>query len=543
MSAVPLMPGHRPWMSIKGCLLPILLVQWLLSWGLAHASEPARILIVHAYSQEYPWTKGQHQGYVTTLVANLPVTPTIKTEYLDTKRLELTPSYAAWFADYLSQKYQGFSPDAIYVTDDDGLRLGLERLSKVFPQTPLFFSGVNDDSQREHLDPSRQTGVFEKKELGPNLELLEQFAGKKGSVVIVGDGSTTYRAIAEDIALELKGYPHINPVFIAGVSLPALLSRLAENPGPVLLTTLGGIKDDSGHTLNLDETISRITRGRDIVISMEDAYQFPGVLGGYVTSGVAQGQAAARLTAAYLSGTPLQKLNPILRSPNEYLFDDALLGALGLSLPEDIADQARLINPRQSFIERHLEAVLATLSLLIIAMTLVLFLLLQLRHKNQILERQSRHLQHQEQLTRYSEERYRRIFELSEDPMLLIHNRQFSMANNATAHLLGYADASELLRTHPAKLSPEFQPDGRPSFHKAEALFDEAEEKGYLRFEWEHLCKDGSSRLMQVSLTRLPPRDGAATEFLCVWHDITAWRQAEAQLIEKPFEPPTPDLG
>lgn len=142
-------------------------------------------------------------------------------------------------------------------------------------------------------------------------------------------------------------------------------------------------------------------------------------------------------------------LPPVLESPNEYLFDDTRLGTLGIRLPEEIAAQARLINRRLSFVERHLQAILVTTLLLIVILAILLFFLVQLRRKNRLLEHQTHHLRHQEQLIRESEERYRRLFELSEDPMLVIHDRHFVMANDATARLLGYADATELLRAHP----------------------------------------------------------------------------------------------
>ncbi|MES9906967.1 MAG: hypothetical protein ABW150_00480, partial [Candidatus Thiodiazotropha sp.] len=50
----------------------------------APASDTVRVLIVHAYSQEYPWTKGQHEGFVERLKQGLTLQPKIKTEYLDT---------------------------------------------------------------------------------------------------------------------------------------------------------------------------------------------------------------------------------------------------------------------------------------------------------------------------------------------------------------------------------------------------------------------------------------------------------------------------
>ncbi|MEW8194830.1 MAG: hypothetical protein AB2793_14050, partial [Candidatus Thiodiazotropha sp.] len=270
----------------------------------APASDAVRVLIVHAYSQEYPWTKGQHEGFVESLKQGLTLQPTIKAEYLDTKRLHYDADYADRFADYLKRKYRNFNPVALYVTDDNGLSFGIEKLSVLFPDTPLFFSGVNDYSIQSKLDRSKVTGVFEKKEIGPNLDLLHALFGDVGHIVALGDGSNTYQAIEREIRQEMATRPLMKITYLADNRLDIILSRLAQIERPVvLLTTLGALQNSQGEILNLHQTISQITlSSANVVVSMEDAYLLDGVLGGYVTSGHAQGSTAAALLLAYLDG-------------------------------------------------------------------------------------------------------------------------------------------------------------------------------------------------------------------------------------------------
>ena len=85
-----------------------------------------------------------------------------------------------------------------------------------------------------------------------------------------------------------------------------------------------------------------------------------------------------------------------------------------------------------------------------------------------------------------SEEKYRLLFEKSEDPMLLIENNQFVMANRAAIRSLGYSSLEEFKHTHPSVLSPEKQPDGRASSVKADEMMAVAYRDGYHRFEWQH---------------------------------------------------------
>ncbi|MEW8500475.1 MAG: hypothetical protein AB2699_18370, partial [Candidatus Thiodiazotropha taylori] len=120
------------------------------------AADASRILVIHSYSQEYPWTKGQHDGFIEGLRQGQPTQTIIKTEYLDTKRTDYNNSYADWFGQYIEIKYRDFRPDVIYVTDDNGLDFGLTHLVKSFPKKPLIFSGVNDYSKRQKLNPELQ---------------------------------------------------------------------------------------------------------------------------------------------------------------------------------------------------------------------------------------------------------------------------------------------------------------------------------------------------------------------------------------------------
>src|SRR5690606_4799823 len=102
------------------------------------------VLAVHSYSQEYTWTSLQHRAFVSEFKEGSGLAVVFSTEYLDTKRRLYSPEYAATFSRFLAEKYQHYSPDIIYVTDDDGYLFARDYLSKLYPGVPVFFSGVND---------------------------------------------------------------------------------------------------------------------------------------------------------------------------------------------------------------------------------------------------------------------------------------------------------------------------------------------------------------------------------------------------------------
>jgi ABC-type uncharacterized transport system substrate-binding protein len=305
----------------------ILLLLLCFNYSISLAADAVPIFVLHSYSQEYPWTKGQQQGFVETLNSDSTRTYTFETEYLDTKRTDYSPAYAAMMAKFLREKYKGYKPAAIYVTDDNALLFALSYLSHIFPDAPVFFSGINNYDIKPKLDPGHITGVFEKKDIAPNLHLMDLIDPTVRDIVAVGDASETDRAIGSELRKEMTHYPGIHVTYLSDNRVDDLVRDLKGRKERFLfLTTLGSVKDREGRTLPLSQTISAIVNaGHFVVFSMEDVYLYPGVLGGFVTSGPLQGQYAARLLLRYLDGTPVSDIAPIETSPNEYILDEVEL--------------------------------------------------------------------------------------------------------------------------------------------------------------------------------------------------------------------------
>jgi two-component system, sensor histidine kinase and response regulator len=122
-------------------------------------------------------------------------------------------------------------------------------------------------------------------------------------------------------------------------------------------------------------------------------------------------------------------------------------------------------------------------------------------------------------------ERFRIIFEFSSDAHLIFDDGGIIDCNNAAIKMLRCRDKQQVLSLHPAKLSPELQPDGRRSDEKCMEMDRLARELGVHRFEWLHRRLDGSDFLAEVTLT--PVRLSNRPALLVVWHDISERKVAE----------------
>lgn len=122
------------------------------------------------------------------------------------------------------------------------------------------------------------------------------------------------------------------------------------------------------------------------------------------------------------------------------------------------------------------------------------------------------------------------LFEKSADAILLLEDGIFTDCNEATVKMMRARDKTEFLSLHPSLLSPEFQPDGRPSGEKADEMIRTALERGSNRFEWMHRRMDGENFPVEVLLT--PIAIGDRQVIHTVWREIGERKQAEQTIRE-----------
>jgi anti-anti-sigma regulatory factor/PAS domain-containing protein len=124
--------------------------------------------------------------------------------------------------------------------------------------------------------------------------------------------------------------------------------------------------------------------------------------------------------------------------------------------------------------------------------------------------------------------KFRVLFEHSSDAHLIFDDTGIIDCNRAAVTMLRCADKSQVLRLHPAVLSPEVQPDGRRSLEKSVEMDGLARSRGYHRFEWMHRRMTGEDFPVEVTLTPVELPTGPA--LLVVWHELTEIRRRELEL-------------
>lgn len=102
------------------------------------------------------------------------------------------------------------------------------------------------------------------------------------------------------------------------------------------------------------------------------------------------------------------------------------------------------------------------------------------------------------------EQLYSSLLEFSSDAIMLLAppDWKFVAGNPEIVKMFGVRNEKEFCKLTPWMISPEFQPDGRPSAEKAREMIQQAVEKGRHAFDWVHKRINGNPFPCKVLLIR-----------------------------------------
>jgi PAS domain S-box-containing protein len=137
------------------------------------------------------------------------------------------------------------------------------------------------------------------------------------------------------------------------------------------------------------------------------------------------------------------------------------------------------------------------------------------------------HAAQAEEALRESEGKYRALFENTRDAIMTLEPPawKFTSGNPATIKMFGAKNEEEFVSLGLGELSPERQPDGRPSAEKAGEMIETAMREGSHFFEWTHRRIGGEEFPADVLLTRMD-RDGKVI-LQATARDITERKRTE----------------
>lgn len=280
------------------------------------------VIIFSSYHHGYEWNDNMEDGIVSVL-KNQNIN--IKMEYLDSLNINISDYYDKLFEMYKS-KYKNNNFDLIICSDNAAYNFFLDNKEKLFPNTPLVFTGLNNFKSYESNSKliKNSTGVLDDIDIEGNVNLILSLHPNTKNIFITIDrtiiGNDVYQQILD---LKNNNIYKVNLNVIDNLPLEDIVTIINENPKEnIILYASTLISTKHGHTLYPAEAIAKIKNKTSVPIyGVWDILLDKGIIGGKITSSYSQGVKAGNLALKILTGEKIENI-PIDRNiDSKYIFD------------------------------------------------------------------------------------------------------------------------------------------------------------------------------------------------------------------------------
>ncbi|MBP2634745.1 MAG: diguanylate cyclase [Firmicutes bacterium] len=288
--------------------------------ALSFGSAQKQILLLNSYHYGMAWVSEIEAGIRSEL--DDPKRYNINIDFMDAKR-NFSPAYIQKTLELLQEKYKDKKFDSIIVTDEDAYQFVLQYQASLFPETPIVFLGINEYKE---LPPDKRvwiTGVVETIDFANTIALALELQPATRKMIIINDKTSTGIVNKQQLSAVLPEYKdRVQFVFWEDVSMAEILEQLPGVTGNTVILLLSFNKDKDNKVFTYEESVDLIAGAARVPIyGIWDFYVSRGIIGGRVTSGFSQGEAAARLTKQILAGQKPEEVPIIMDSPNRYMFN------------------------------------------------------------------------------------------------------------------------------------------------------------------------------------------------------------------------------
>ncbi|MDR3631006.1 MAG: ABC transporter substrate binding protein [Desulfocapsaceae bacterium] len=370
------MPGRRPHL-----LLLVLLILLVPGWGKGEGVKK-NVLFINSYHNGYRWSDQEFEG-ISSMLHSGPYEIDLQVEYLDAKKYNVEPVIQGLFQVF-KKKFADEDFDVVIVSDDDALIFALRFRSALFPGVPIVFCGVND-LRDDQMAQGNLTGVVENFDLGGTIDVALRLHPEKRRMVVIGDESTTGRAIKKQIEAVIPRYKDFLQVdYWTHISLPEAQRRVQTLPDDTFLFFFPYYQVLGNRTYTAEEVMAALYEHSRVPIYTSWEFLLGhGAIGGSMLSGQKHGQEAAAMALKILDGTPADSI-PVVRDPaGTYMFDYKVMRHLGIR--ENLLPAGSIIiNSPKAFYELPKELFWTIITSLLLLLVTLVFLVLTMLGRRQV---------------------------------------------------------------------------------------------------------------------------------------------------------------
>ena len=376
---------RRP--MVPRLLLAVSLLAVLGSAAGVNAAPPRHVLVLNSYHHGLSWTDSIVQGIESVLGDDSDLE--LHIEYMDTKRL-YDEGYLQKLYELYQYKYSQTQFEVVIVSDNNAFEFLRQHHHELFPGTPVVFCGINNFSDAMVEGYDLFTGVVEVTDIESTLEIALQLHPNVAQVAVVNDRTSTGVALGSELQTIVPRFEASTEfVFIEDLDMAGIQDQVKTLPADSLIMMLVVNRDASGQFFTYEESLARISSVATVPIyGLWDFYLGGGIVGGKLTSGFHQGEAAARIAQRILEGEAVEDIPVVKESPNRYMFDYEQLQRFGLESSALPADSI-VINSPGTFYDRYKMLIWGSLGIVAVLILIVSILLVSITRR----KRAEKHIQ------------------------------------------------------------------------------------------------------------------------------------------------------
>ena len=349
------------------------------------ANELKEVLLIHSYHKGYIWTDDISKTIEKSFDEHKNIELT--TVYMDTKRID-DSLYLANLANLYKQQFLNRKFDLIIISDNNAFDFLSKYYDYLFKDTPVLFCGLNNytKSNLENLTFKNISGVAEEVDIEKNFELIAKLHPNLKNLLIINDNSITGLAVKKDLIPIMEKYKKRFKIeYTDNLEIEALkseVSTLDKNSSAILFVLL--FKDTTGKYFTYKQSFEEVRAVSKVPIyGLWDFYLNSGMVGGLLTSAIAQGQTVSKMALDILNGKNIKDIPVVEKSPNLYMFDYNELTRFNLDVSKYV-EESIIINEPSSIYKEHTKFFIITIVIISLLSIIVLILKANIQRREKL---------------------------------------------------------------------------------------------------------------------------------------------------------------
>ncbi|MCG3672209.1 ABC transporter substrate binding protein [Aliarcobacter butzleri] len=360
----------------------------ILFFNILYASQNKEVLLIHSYHKGYAWTDDISKAIDKNFSEHKDIELT--TVYMDTKRID-DSSYLENLSKLYKQQFSNRKFDLVILSDNNAFDFVSKYYDYLFKDAPVLFCGINNYNKAilNKLPLKEVSGVAEEVDIEKNFELISKLHPNLKNLLIINDKSITGLAVKKDLNPIIEKYSKkFNIEYTDNLEISDLkdkVSELEKGDSAILFVLL--FKDTTGKYFTYKQSFEEVRKVSQVPIyGLWDFYLNSGMVGGLLTSAIAQGDTVSKMALDVLNGRDIKDIPVVEKSPNLYIFNYDELKRFNLNVSKYI-DNPIIINEPSSIYKEHKNFFIITI-LTISLLTIIVVVLKANIQRREKLERE-----------------------------------------------------------------------------------------------------------------------------------------------------------